>query len=145
MSWICNGFLTKTGELLYTKASTCHYEKRRTTDVKCYFADNLMLFSFLLFRTHVVSSFFLLQHTTWKGKHICGADNIFSVCVCHHVTFQYCTEEDMLYVLHSTRESMEHYRNVLETSCGESCQNFSFRLLVQKTYFLTFWTFFVMH
>ena len=97
-----------------------------------------MLFSFLLFRTHVVSSFFLLQHTTWKGKHICGADNIFSVCVCHHVTFQYCTEEDMLYVLHSTRESMEHYRNVLETSCGESCQNFSFRLLVQKTYFLTF-------
>ena len=31
------------------------------------------------------------------------------------------------------RESIEQYRNneVLETSCGESCQNFSFHLLVQ--------------
>ena len=33
----------------------------------------------------------------------------------------------------SLRESIEQYRNneVLETSCGESCQNFSFHLLVQ--------------
>ena len=74
-----------------------------------------MFLFFPSFWTHVVSSFFA---TTYKLP-------------CR----QFCAVHKPLYfntarmcVLH---ESMEQYRNVLETSCGESCQNFSFHLLVQ--------------